>query len=67
MSNACLTFWLPIVTIIIMDRSEHADDGAIPHFSKIKSIWSSGDPQKILDKISMDGHDSEKYVCPPVD
>jgi hypothetical protein len=29
------------------DRSEHADDGAVPHFSKIKSLWSSGDPQKI--------------------
>jgi hypothetical protein len=55
------------VIIIMTDRSEHADDGAIPHFSKIKSIWSSGVPQKIRDKISMHGHASEKYVCPPVD
>jgi hypothetical protein len=49
------------------DRSEHADYGAIPQFSEIKSIWSSGDPQKIRDRVSIDGHDSEKYVCPSVD
>jgi len=49
------------------DRSEHAEDGAVPQFPKIKSIWSSGDPQKIRDKISMDGHASEKYFYPPVD
>ena len=28
---------------------------AVPHYSKIKSIWISGDPQKIRDRISMDG------------
>ena len=67
MSNARLTFCSPNVTIIMTDRSEHADDGAVPHFSKIKSIWSSSDPQKIRDRISMHEHASEKYVCPHVD
>ena len=43
------------VTIITTDRSEPAYDGAVPHFSKIKSVWSSGDPEKIRDRISYMG------------
>ena len=51
MSNAYLIFCSPNVTITMTDRSEHADGGAIPHFSKIKSIWSSGDPLKIATRF----------------
>ena len=55
------------VTTIITYRSEPAYDGAIPHFSKTKSVWSSGDAEKIRDRISMHGHAPDNDDWPPVD
>ena len=61
------TFGSRSETIIITDRSEHANDDAITHFSKIKSIWITGDRLKTRDRISMHGNASEKSEWPPVD
>ena len=54
------TFVSLTVNIIITDRSEHADDDAITHFSKIKTLWITGDPKKARDRVSIHGNASEK-------
>ena len=61
------TFGSLSVTIIITDRSGHANDDDITHFPKIKSLWITGDRLKTRDRISIHGNASEKSEWPPVD